>query len=232
MGLTPLVHPRAPRGAETGLRERKKQRTREALIAAAFDLFARKGFEATTVEEIADAVEVSSRTFFRYFASKEDVALSPTEDLLATLLDTLAARPAAEPALTALRRAAVEVLRDAETGTNGFDKARFHCAQTMMAASPTLYARSFERATAIQDELVGAVADRMGVDPATDLRPHLVAGVMLCGVRSGAESYLAARPGESLAEVFDRACAMLADGIDYPSALPGVSATGTATATP
>src|SRR5437879_11261827 len=98
--------------ATAGRRERKKQRTREALIDAAFELFARKGFEATTVEEIADAVEVSSRTFFRYFASKEDVALSPTEDLLATLLDTLAGRPPGEPALTALRHAAVEVLRD------------------------------------------------------------------------------------------------------------------------
>jgi AcrR family transcriptional regulator len=227
MGLTPLVHTRTALGAGCGLRERKKQRTREALIDAAFDLFARKGFEATTVEEIADAVEVSSRTFFRYFASKEEVALSPTEDLLGALLDTMAARPASEPALTALRNAAVEVLRDAESGANGFDKARFACSQVMMAATPTLYARSYERSTAIQSELVAAVATRMGVDPVTDLRPHVVAGVMLCGVRSGAESYLAGRPGESLADVFDRACGMLADGIDFPSAVAGSSVSAT-----
>jgi AcrR family transcriptional regulator len=218
MGLTSAVHVRPALGAETGLRERKKQRTRDALIAAAFDLFARKGFEATTVEEIADAVEVSSRTFFRYFASKEDVAISPTDDMFGAVLDALAARPAGEPALTAVRRASVEVLRDAESGSNGFDSARFQCVQVMMSATPALYARSFERATAVQSELVAVLAARMGADPATDLRPHLVAGLALCGIRSGVESFLAGNPDVSVAETFDRACALLQEGVDYPPA--------------
>jgi AcrR family transcriptional regulator len=230
MGLTSAVHARSPLGGGCGLRERKKQRTRDALIEAAFDLFARKGFESTTVEEIADAVEVSSRTFFRYFASKEEVALSPQDDMFGALLAALAARPAGEPALTAVRRAAVEILRDAESGSNGFDSARFQCIQVMMSATPALYARSFERSTAIQSELVAVLAARMGADPATDLRPHLVAGLALCGIRSGVESFLASNPALSLSETFDRACALLAEGVDYPAV--GVSATGTATAAP
>src|SRR3954469_6672025 len=99
-----------------GRRERKKQRTREALVNAAFRLFSEKGFEATTVEEIADAVDVSSRTFFRYFASKEDVVLTFQEEQQAMFLERLRARPATEPVVTALKHAAIEVASACEKG--------------------------------------------------------------------------------------------------------------------
>ncbi|MFD0852406.1 TetR family transcriptional regulator, partial [Actinomadura adrarensis] len=100
--MTPSTTP----GELAGRRERKKRRTREALVDAAFRLFAEKGFDATTVEEIADEVDVSSRTFFRYFASKEDVALTFQEEQYRMMLAWLAGRPAEEPIMTALRRAA------------------------------------------------------------------------------------------------------------------------------
>src|SRR2546423_12676487 len=115
-----------------GLRARKKQRTRDALVDAAFALFRCKGFEATTIDEIADAVELSPRTFFRYFDSKEDVALTLQDQQFATLYAAFAARPVDEPVLTALRHATVATMRACENGTAGFDAERFSCVQQMI----------------------------------------------------------------------------------------------------
>ena len=66
--------------ADPGRRQRKKQATREALIETAMKLFAAKGYDHTAIHEITDAVDVSERTFFRYFASKEDLVLSLIRD--------------------------------------------------------------------------------------------------------------------------------------------------------
>ncbi|MBP2335683.1 AcrR family transcriptional regulator [Saccharothrix coeruleofusca] len=79
------------------LRERKKQRTREALLATGLRLFAERGFAETTLDELCDEVEVSKRTFFRTFASKEEVAMAPLHDLWELFLRELAtATPAGE----------------------------------------------------------------------------------------------------------------------------------------
>src|SRR6266545_6261256 len=168
MTATAATHP-----ATTGRRERKKQRTREALIDAAFTLFAEKGFEATTVEEIADKVDVSSRTFFRYFSSKEDVVLTFQEEQFAAMTAALAARPAGEPVITAMRNAGVAVMRACEEGAYGFDPKKFICVQQLMESSPTVFARTLEHGQKKQAEITRLVAERMGVDPADDLRPHV-----------------------------------------------------------
>ena len=94
-----------------GVRERKKQRTRMALIDAALELFARDGYEETTIDEIVAALPVSQRTFFRYFASKEDVVLSQVSERYRAIEDALAARPAGERPFTALFEALRTVLQ-------------------------------------------------------------------------------------------------------------------------
>ena len=99
--------------AESHRRERKKRQTRDALVHAALKLFDAKGYEHTAVREITDAVDVSERTFFRYFANKEDLAVSFVRDASDALIRELAAQ--AGSGRTA-RRAAQRVPRFAARG--------------------------------------------------------------------------------------------------------------------
>ena len=85
-----------------GRRDRKKSETREALRAAAHRLFAEKGFSSTTINDITDAADVSRRTFFRYFDSKDDLLRTDVADLLPVMLAALRSRPAGEPPLMAI----------------------------------------------------------------------------------------------------------------------------------
>jgi AcrR family transcriptional regulator len=97
-----------------GLRERKKAATEEALHAVALRLFAQRGYRATTVADIAEAANVSERTFFRYFRSKEDVALYDVAVLMGELGRAIRARPRDEAPLTAVREAFLAVAEGAE----------------------------------------------------------------------------------------------------------------------
>ncbi|HNF04869.1 MAG TPA: TetR family transcriptional regulator, partial [Mycobacterium sp.] len=86
-----------------GLRERKKVRTRETIRREAFRLFDERGFAETTIEQIAEAADISPSTFFRYFPSKESVLLA--DDLSAVMLEALAAQPLEMPHVAAFRTA-------------------------------------------------------------------------------------------------------------------------------
>jgi AcrR family transcriptional regulator len=219
--MTPMTATAATDPAPTGRRERKKQRTREALIDAAFTLFAEKGFEATTVEEIADMVDVSSRTFFRYFASKEDVVLTFHEEQFEAMKAALAAQPPETPVITAMREASVSVMRACEQGTYGFDPKKFVCVQEMMESSPTVFGRSLEHGQKKQAEITQIIADRMGVDPANDLRPHVAAGAASCAFRAAVEVWMheEGRHG-SIADLLDQVFALIEEGLNYPCAAP------------
>jgi AcrR family transcriptional regulator len=215
MATTPTAAP--------GLRERKKQHTREALMSAAFDLFGRKGFESTTVEEIADAVVVSGRTFFRYFASKDDVALQIIDDQYTAAFEALDARPADEPILTALRHAMVAVLTACENGESVVPAERFSCLVQLLSGSPSLAARNLEQCTARIDELARKVAARMDVDVRTDPRPKLVAAVAISAVNTATGAWREDEPDTPVSALVDRAFRLLEAGINYPAASPKAS---------
>jgi AcrR family transcriptional regulator len=219
-GMDTAVHPQpvAPFADRPGLRERKKQHTREALVGAAFELFARKGFEATTVEEIAGSVMVSARTFFRYFTSKDDVVLRVVDEQWTAIFAAFEARPAGEPVLTAIRKAMVEALRACEAGQTELPPERFASVVRLLSKSPSLAARNLEQCTERMDELADKVATRMGVDPATDPRPKLVAAVIMSTIQTTVEAWRDDEPDALPSVLVERAVTLLEAGINYPAA--------------
>src|SRR5438445_12017201 len=96
--------------AELGLRERKKQRTRETIARAARELFAERGYHATTLPDIAEAADVSTRTIFAYFPSKEDILFSDFPLMKDALAQALAERPDGEEALVTVREFILSVV--------------------------------------------------------------------------------------------------------------------------
>jgi len=173
----PAAGPAGPAGQEPGRRERKKQRTREALVAAAMELFAAKGYEHTAVHEITDAVDVAERTFFRYFASKEDLVLSFVRDGMTAFAQALAARPPQEEPLTAARHAFLASLRQLG-GSTGEDMPSYLSVLRLIDSTPALLAAYLRYIHEHDEEVIAVLAQREGVDPATDLRPRLLAAVI------------------------------------------------------
>lgn len=124
------------------------------------------GFEATTIEQIAHAAEVSPRTINRYFASKEDIVLDPSEDFSIAVADRLAGTPILGSELDALRAAFVAVLDAAADDANGLRLLhRFHRMSRILHASPTVGARRAELSRRNDAAIAQVVAARLGVAP-------------------------------------------------------------------
>ncbi|MGW7353074.1 TetR family transcriptional regulator [Streptomyces sp. NPDC054784] len=167
----------------TGLRERKKQRTRDSLIRVSHELFVDKGYDETTVDEIADAVDVSQRTFFRYFASKEAVAFALQDEVEAQFIDAVADRPADEAPLRALRSALDANWSRIGDAIQEVVPISVHMRLSqVIETTPSLLAVQMRRASETEDRLVTVLATREGLDPREDPRPRvlvaLFAGVM------------------------------------------------------
>ncbi|MFG2090442.1 MULTISPECIES: TetR family transcriptional regulator [unclassified Spirillospora] len=173
---------RAPARALAGLRERKKQRTRSALVDAALDLFLSQGYEATTIDEIVAAVDVSQRTFFRYFATKEDVVTSFLAEHDDVLREALAARPPGERPFTALLESLRVMLRTIAEGDPA-DGTRFRRVRQVIEATPSLMAAQMARHSASAETLAAEIARREGVDVENDLRPRIVVAFFLAAVK-------------------------------------------------
>ncbi|MDW5327110.1 TetR family transcriptional regulator [Plantactinospora sp. KLBMP9567] len=124
-----------------GLRERKKRRTRRALADAALRLFAERGYEQTTVADIAAAAEVSTRTFFAYFPTREDVVFADTDERIAVMRETLTALPGGTPPVRAVHRMVEQVFA---TDGGMFGPARA-TRTALVLTRPELRAKALER---------------------------------------------------------------------------------------
>ncbi|MEV5958185.1 TetR family transcriptional regulator [Streptomyces sp. NPDC051987] len=166
------------------LRERKKQRTREALLRSALELFVAQGYEHTTVDEIAASVDVSQRTFFRYFASKEDVAFFVPRLTEEHYVEAVRRRPPEEPPLEALRRSVIDSWSTIEQAIERYVPVElFLRTSRMIEATPVLFAARLRRQSETEEEIARIVAEREGVDPDTDPRPRLVVAVFGAVIR-------------------------------------------------
>jgi AcrR family transcriptional regulator len=153
----------------TGLRERKKQRTREAIIEAALRLFAERGFDRTTVADIAAAADIAPRTFFGYFAAKEDVVFHDFEEIFASLRARLEHREPGETAIDAMRAWIADLTAHAD-----FEDPREVLKRRLIRSTPAL--REHDRALMSRFEaaLGDAVASDLGPGQGL-LRPRMVA---------------------------------------------------------
>ena len=160
------------------LRERKKQRTRDALLRAAVELFTTRGYEATTVDDIAEAVEVSQRTFFRYFAGKEEAALALQELAVARFVDAVRERPADEAPMAALRQAVLEGWDTLHEVIEAVVPVELYLRMyRVIESTPVLLAAHLRRNEEIEDTIARVLAEREGLDVDADPRPRLAVAV-------------------------------------------------------
>ncbi|MGW0855700.1 acyl-CoA-like ligand-binding transcription factor [Streptomyces sp. NPDC002690] len=184
-----------------GLRERKKEATRQAVHEATLRLTVEHGFDHVTVEAVADAAGISRRTFSNYFTNKEDALLYGEERQIRALVHLVRERPAGEPAWTALRGAMLQFAGQVPPLN------REWAVRTRLALRhPSLLARQLANHAALERDLADAVADRPG-PTGRPVRPLILAAGFLASLRIAMRAWIEEapdrEPAELIAEVMD-----------------------------
>jgi AcrR family transcriptional regulator len=197
------------------LRERKKLATRRSLRRAAFELVAEHGFAHVTVEDIAEAADVSPRTFFNYFPSKEAALFGTDPERIPKLRERLIHTAPGEPALAALRMIMVSdarVVAD-ELGELGGDPADWLRRMKSAHTDPHLRAARAAQMAMVERAIAEGLAERLGTDQERDPYPSLLAATA-AGVFRASVSFWAGSGGTvPLEHLIDQAFLALADGL-------------------
>lgn len=191
----------------TGLRERKKLRTRQAIVTAALRLFDRRGYDATTVTEIAEAADIAPRTFFAYFPSKEAVVFHDFEKDLAQFARRLESRSADETTFDALRAWVADWLGESETFSPAERRRR-----QLIAETPVLQDHHRANLARVEGLLAAGVAVDLGV-PADSLRARLVSAAAVAALDE-LRSLDEQPDAEQALTVIDEALAFLQGGLE------------------
>jgi AcrR family transcriptional regulator len=188
------------------LRERKKERTRVDLATAARRLTAEHGLDAVTVAQIADAADVSVRTFFNYFRCKEEAVVGVSPSSLREFAETVLERPSTEPALTALIETLLQTASDPEMAEG------WELRSELVRLYPSLLPRHLAAMADVEDALVAAVAERLGTDLSTDPIPTVLVATVVAVMRSTFSWWMHSDRAVPLSDVLARAFEALAGG--------------------
>jgi AcrR family transcriptional regulator len=199
----------------TSLRERKKLATRRLLRRATLDLVAERGFAHVTVEDIAEAADVSPRTFFNYFASKEAALFDADPDRIAALRERIAHQAPGEPALNALRAVMVS---DAQSVTDelselGGDPVYWLRRMREARADPNLRVAHAAQMGLLERAVIDGLAERLGTDPERDPYPGLLAAMATSVFRASITFWASSGGTVPLGQLIDLAFRALGDGL-------------------
>jgi AcrR family transcriptional regulator len=196
---------------QLGLRERKKRATRRTLQRIALELSAARGVEHVTVDDIAAAADVSPRTFFNYFSSKEEALVAPDQQLLELIARQMVERPAAESPLEALR---VVLVHHSNVEAAELDLLRLRMA--VVEPDPALLPHLVGSYAAAERLFAEAVAERTGTDVDRDAYPLLLAAVAAAALRTALHLWRTSGFRASVPDLLDDSFACLAAGLPAP----------------
>jgi AcrR family transcriptional regulator len=195
---------------QPGLRERKKQRTRETIARAAHELFAERGYHATTLPDIAEVADVSTRTIFSYFPSKEDILFSDFSLMKDALAQALAERPEGQDTLETVRLFIVSMHDSKESE---LDEQLRLCVDS----DETLRSHLRARIASLEELIAPAIAKDLDA-AANDERPQIVAASLTAAFNVLAERGGASRPkpktADEIAAQIDPVITFLRGGLD------------------
>lgn len=211
----PMETPEGPdeqAGERLGLRERKKRATRQALHGAALRLVAERGFDEVTIEDIAAAADVSPRTFFNYFGSKEDVIVNPDPDRVERLRSLFAQHPTDGSPLDVVETVLLMQLDEVNDRRDDW-LLRLRLVREIPALTP----RHLAAFDAMERIITEDVARRTGQDAAVSFYPGLVASAAMGAIRASIMRWSAGSGNVSLSELVQEAFAALRTGLTAPT---------------